>query len=392
MFKESFHMAIQNIMHNKMRSFLTVLGIIIGVAAIISLITIVNGFQTEMMDQFSSLGANTVSVTASGTSLKRGITDSELEQIAQIDGVTGVAPTVTADVTVVADGEKADKVTVEGRSSTYFDHETDMIQLGRALSAADISNMTNVAVVNEDFVSEYLQNQNPIGTKIIVGGVEYEIVGVSGESSSAFAAMAGSSDTVIIPYKNALRLTGTSSIVSFSVYLDPSYNSDDVIDAIKAQLDADFNYKDDAYSVINMQSIIDMMSTMKSMIQNVLAGVASIALLVGGIGIMNMMLVSVSERTTEIGLRKALGARPSDIQMQFLLEAVILSLVGGLFGLILGLVISVVAAQVIGTPFVLSYFAITIGVGFSAAVGIIFGWAPARKASKLSPIDALRSN
>ena len=141
-----------------------------------------------------------------------------------------------------------------------------------------------------------------------------------------------------------------------------------------------------------MQSIIDMMSTMKSMIQNVLAGVASIALLVGGIGIMNMMLVSVSERTTEIGLRKALGARPSDIQMQFLLEAVILSLVGGLFGLILGLVISVVAAQVIGTPFVLSYFAITIGVGFSAAVGIIFGWAPARKASKLSPIDALRSN
>ena len=197
---------------------------------------------------------------------------------------------------------------------------------------------------------------------------------------------------MIIPYKNALRLTGTSSIVSFSVYLDPSYNSDDVIDAIKAQLDADFNYKDDAYSVINMQSIIDMMSTMKSMIQNVLAGVASIALLVGGIGIMNMMLVSVSERTTEIGLRKALGARPSDIQMQFLLEAVILSLVGGLFGLILGLVISVVAAQVIGTPFVLSYFAITIGVGFSAAVGIIFGWAPARKASKLSPIDALRSN
>ena len=216
MFKESFHMAIQNIMHNKMRSFLTVLGIIIGVAAIISLITIVNGFQTEMMDQFSSLGANTVSVTASGTSLKRGITDSELEQIAQIDGVTGVAPTVTADVTVVADGEKADKVTVEGRSSTYFDHETDMIQLGRALSAADISNMTNVAVVNEDFVSEYLQNQNPIGQTIIVGGVEYEIVGVSGESSSAFAAMAGSSDTVIIPYKNALRLTGTSSIVSFS--------------------------------------------------------------------------------------------------------------------------------------------------------------------------------
>ena len=169
-------------------------------------------------------------------------------------------------------------------------------------------------------------------------------------------------------------------------------NSQSVVDGIKSYLNGAFNYKDDSYAVIEMNSLLDMMKSMQGMMQTMLAGIASIALLVGGIGIMNMMLVSVTERTTEIGLRKALGAEPRTIQIQFLMEAVMLSLLGGFIGLALGLGLSLGAAALIGYDFVLSGSAIGLGVGFSAAVGIVFGFTPAKKASELNPIDALRSN
>ena len=167
--------------------------------------------------------------------------------------------------------------------------------------------------------------------------------------------------------------------------------TDSVVEALETQLDAMFNYKDDSYSVINMESLLDVMDTMMGLMTNLLVGIASIALLVGGIGIMNMMLVSVTERTSEIGLRKALGARPRSIQVQFLLESIILSLLGGVIGVVLGLAVSVFLAGAMDIAFVFSPGAVALGVGFSLAVGVIFGWAPARKASNLNPIDALRS-
>jgi len=164
-----------------------------------------------------------------------------------------------------------------------------------------------------------------------------------------------------------------------------------VIDDAEVILKRAFNYKDRIYSVINLESLLDAMNTMMGMLTTMLAGIASIALLVGGIGIMNMMLVSVTERTTEIGLRKAVGARPSSIQIQFLLESIVLSLIGGLIGIALGLSLSALFAMLMDMAFTIYPFAIALGVGFSGAVGIIFGWAPARKASRLNPIDALRS-
>ena len=152
-----------------------------------------------------------------------------------------------------------------------------------------------------------------------------------------------------------------------------------------------FNYKDDSYSILNMESLLSVMNTMMDLMTNLLVGIASIALLVGGIGIMNMMLVSVTERTAEIGLRKALGARPRSIQVQFLMESVILSLLGGAVGVVLGEAVSVILSNVMNIAFAFSPGAVALGVGFSLAVGVIFGWAPARKASNLNPIDALRS-
>lgn len=175
------------------------------------------------------------------------------------------------------------------------------------------------------------------------------------------------------------------------MYILDTARADETVEALEAVLKKAFNYKDNSYSVINLESLLDAMNTMLSLMTGLLAGIAAISLLVGGIGIMNMMLVSVTERTNEIGLRKALGARPASIQVQFLLESIMLSFIGGIIGLILGLSASYGLCRLLDIPFSLSLGAIMLGVGFSGAVGIIFGWAPARKASNLNPIDALRS-
>ena len=199
------------------------------------------------------------------------------------------------------------------------------------------------------------------------------------------------SGTLIMPYTSYMRLFGVKGITSLEVYLDSAEQTDAVSEEMEGVLEAAFNYREDSYRIINMESLLDVMDTMMGLMTNLLVGIASIALLVGGIGIMNMMLVSVTERTSEIGLRKALGARPRSIQVQFLMESVILSLLGGLIGVALGLVVSALLAGMMDIAFVLSPGAIALGVGFSLAVGVIFGWAPARKASNLNPIDALRS-
>jgi putative ABC transport system permease protein len=197
--------------------------------------------------------------------------------------------------------------------------------------------------------------------------------------------------TVIIPYKAALRMTGVGNITSLELYMEDTSKSDDTVSQIRMVMDQAFNFKEHSYSLINLDSLLDTMNTMTSMMTTMLAGIAAIALLVGGIGIMNMMLVSVTERTTEIGLRKALGAKPSIIQTQFLMESVVLSVLGGLAGILLGNLISYLVAYVIGFTFAISSGAVMIGFFFSAGIGILFGWAPANKASRLNPIDALRS-
>jgi len=221
------------------------------------------------------------------------------------------------------------------------------------------------------------------------------VVGVLNEGAMQDAmtqAMGGSRDgKLIIPYTTAMKVSGLNTISSVEVYIDDTDLTNQVILDAESVLGRAFNYKDDSFRIINLESLLDTMNTMMGMLTTMLAGIASIALLVGGIGIMNMMLVSVTERTTEIGLRKALGARPGSIQQQFLLESIVLSLIGGVLGILMGLGISAVLAVVMDTAFIVFPSAIALGVGFSAGVGIIFGWMPARKASRLNPIDALRS-
>ena len=259
-----------------------------------------------------------------------------------------------------------------------------------------MENNARVCLVDGDAAKTLFFGEDPVGQTFYLDGFEYTVVGMidEDENASLFSQilMGGKTDgTVYVPYSSAKKLLGTSTVTAVEVYVTDPDDTDAAVDELEAALDGIFNDKDNTYTIINMESMTDAMNLITSMMMSLLVGIASIALVVGGIGIMNMMLVTVTERTTEIGLRKALGAEPGQIQMQFLIEAIILSLLGGVIGVIVGLSVSFAICMNTDITFSLNTFAIGLGVGFSAAVGIIFGWAPARKASRLNPIDALRS-
>ena len=396
MFCESVSMSVSNILGNRMRSFLTMLGIIIGVAAIIALMTIVQGARDTMTAQFDSMGLGTLRVTVSGTALKQGLTDSELNQVLSCEHVAGISPSLSSTVTAVRGENWSDSISLKGNDAAYFQKNPDLLKRGRAINAIDVEQELRVCLVDGGTAETLFFGEDPIGKTLYLGGREFIVVGMidEDEDASLFSQilLGGENDSAVyVPYSSAKKLMGTSTVSTFEVYLTDSEKTDAAIEEMEAVLDGIFNYKEDAYSVINMESMTDAMELMTSMMMSLLVGIASIALVVGGIGIMNMMLVTVTERTTEIGLRKALGAEPGQIQMQFLIEAIILSLLGGVIGVIVGLTVSFAICMNTDITFALNTFAIGLGVGFSAAVGIIFGWAPARKASNLNPIDALRS-
>ena len=396
MLLESIGMSVDNIRGNKLRSFLTTLGIIIGVAAIIALMTVVQGATDTMNAQFDAMGLGTLRVQITGTALKRGLTDADIETQLSCEHVAGVSPSLSAKVTAKRGDVWSEKITVSGNDGAYFAHNPDLLARGRAINEIDVRENSRVCLLDGDAAKTLFFGEDPLGQTLYLNGREYTVVGMIDEEEnvSLFSQilLGGTGDGMVyVPYTSAKKLLGTSTASTLEVYVTDPDETDAAVEEMKAVLDAIFNYKDDTYTIINMESMTEAMNLMTSMMMSLLVGIASIALLVGGIGIMNMMLVTVTERTTEIGLRKALGAEPGQIQIQFLIEAIILSLLGGVLGAALGLTIAIVICANTEITFALNTFAIVLGVGFSGAVGIIFGWAPARKASNLNPIDALRS-
>mgnify|MGYP004470330191 FL=1 len=392
MLRECVSMSVRNICSNRVRSFLTVLGILIGVTAVIALITTISGVSGSLSSSFTSMGAGTLSVNVSGSDLKDGMTDADLNALTEMDIIDGLTPSVSLSARVSRGGSYDTGVSISGKNYYYFRINDDTVTRGRTLNTIDEENTSFVCLIDSDMVEAFFYGVDPIGETLYIDGVPFLVVGLfSGDDSASIADMMSGSADILIPYTTALKMNNESVVTSFTVYLADGIDSETAADQIETEMDAMFSYEDDCFTITTMSGVEDTMESMLSMMSALLAGIASIALVVGGIGIMNMMLTTVTERTVEIGLKKALGALPWQIQAQFLIESFLLSMIGGVAGVLLGILLSLILCRVMGTDFVISVGAIVLGVGFSAAVGILFGWAPARKASRLNPIDALRS-
>lgn len=393
MFTESVKMSISNIMHNRLRSFLTILGVLIGVTAVIALITTVSGVSTSLSDSFTSMGADTMTVTVTGNDMQGGLTAENMEEIARFDEINGVIPSVSATVAVARGDVYESSVTLMGRNGYFFTENDSAVERGRSITPIDIAASSRVCLINQELVEEFFYGVDPVGQTLYLNDLSFTVIGIISEDiDESISEMISGSPAIIAPYTAVLKMNSELYVNSITVYLSALGQRD--TDALETKLgeylDAVFSYEDDTYTISTLESIREIMDSMLSMMSALLSGIASISLVVGGIGIMNMMLTSVTERTMEIGMKKAIGAKPGQIQVQFLIEAFLLSMIGGIAGIILGIALSAVLCQVMGTQFTISYSAIALGVGFSAAVGILFGWSPARKASKLNPIDALR--
>ena len=389
---ECIRMSLDNIRGNKVRSFLTLLGIMIGVTAVITLISTVSGVSSSISNSFFSMGAGTLSVSITGSDLKSGLTAGDLAELTELDCVNGITPTVSQRAQISYGGKTQSRIQVSGKNAYYFQINDDVATRGRVLNFIDDDNTSPVCMVSASIVEDFFFARDPIGETIYIAGLPFTIVGLFDEDSGGgiSSIFSGSAD-ILMPYTTALKLNNANVVTSFTVYLEDGEDSEEAADVLESALDAMFSFEEDTFTVTTMSSIEDTMNEMLGMMATLLAGIASIALIVGGIGIMNMMLTTVTERTTEIGLKKALGAMPWQIQVQFLIESFLLSLFGGMAGVVMGLALSFGLCRALGTDFVLNGGAIALGVGFSAAVGILFGWAPARKASRLNPIDALRA-
>ena len=393
-FWQSLQMAADSVKNNFLRSFLTILGIVIGVSSVIGMITITNSVTDNVMTQFDALGAGTLTLTTQKTALVPGLSETILNDIRSIDGVQAISPSASLMTTAEYKGELQKNVTVMGYDIPYFLHNPDLVKEGRAFRASETSGSCQICLVDEAFIQKALSGNGGIGTEFILNGYTYRIIGILDEEQSLSGGMqsyAENGGTVAVPYKNVLNMTLIVSVSSVSVYVKDGYSLNDVEEPLNRLMQTVYGKESDAYSILNLSALRDMMSSVYDMMGVLAGAIASISLIVGGIGIMNMMLFSVSDRTREIGLRNALGARPGGIQLQFLLEAMMMSLAGGGIGIALGILFAFAGASLMGVPFHVSAGTILLGSGFSVAIGIVFGWAPAKKASELNPIDALRA-
>ena len=401
-------MSLKSIASNKMRSFLTMLGIIIGVMALVILVSITNGTITTVSDSINSLGTNTITVMISDDK-NNPYTISTLDEIAtDSENIAYVSPTATGSVTAYSsysqnyndDDSETASVTVTGSGSSYDEIMGLTVKSGRYFNITDVENHTYVVVINEDLAETIMGGTNCVGQTIKFDGISYEIIGVVGDeeddeedtSSSSLLGTDYTSYEAYMPYTSLLRLTDSvsSSISSFVV----APTSDDTIDAAETELEltllSRFEYDTDAFTIQNTSVIADAMEEVTSVMSLMLGGIAAISLLVGGIGIMNIMLVSVTERTREIGIRKAIGAGRRTIMAQFLLEAIVLSLLGCAIGILASFLVVHGISLFTDYSFALSKGVVVIAIIFSTAIGIVFGIYPANKAAKKNPIDALR--
>lgn len=390
MIRQSVKMAWKSIAANKMRSFLTMLGIIIGVLSLVVLVSLVSGTTQSVNEQISSIGSNLLTVTVQddkGKPLKL----SDVEAFAEDEEIESTAPMAQASLTA-AGSYSEETATVYGTTGAYETIQQLEVQYGRFLKRTDVENHTNVAVINAGTATDIMGRMDVVGESIQVNGVEYQIVGVLEADDSDSSTI--QNYEVYIPYTSLVRLTDSVSSQVTTFYASAA--SEETLDNAEAVLEeammTRFGQDEDAFSIVNQSAVMDAVESVTDTLSLMLGGIAAISLLVGGIGIMNIMLVSVTERTREIGIRKAIGAGRGTIMLQFLIEALMLSLMGCAIGIFLSwVVLKIISAAGDGTTeYALSLTVVWISVAFSVAIGVAFGIYPANKAAKKRPIDALR--
>lgn len=388
---EAWKMAIKSILSKKGRSVLTMLGVIIGVGAVIAAVAYAQGTTKNITDSISSQGTNLVQIMITGRGSNRNVTYDQLKEFAagNSDIIGGVAPSVTSGNTTVKFGALSMRTTTMlGTTPEYADINHRGVSSGRYILSTDVDQRGKVAVIGSAVVNTLFKDTDPLGQKIKLNGYIFTVVGVletvsTGQSSTA-------DDFVIIPVTVAQRISRNAIIRNFSVEAVEAKDVDTVVEKLD-----DFLYgiyrSDTAYRVTNSAQILETLNEVTGTMMALLGGIAAISLIVGGIGIMNIMLVSVTERTREIGIRKAIGAKRKNILVQFLIEAVVVTGLGGLMGILLGvLVIKFIFGGFNIVPEAYSVPWMTISFGISLGVGVLFGMFPAAKASRLNPIEALR--
>ncbi|HOB12929.1 MAG TPA: ABC transporter permease [Novosphingobium sp.] len=392
-------LAFNEIRRHLMRSFLTTLGIVIGVSAVVTMVQLGNGATEAVKQQISSLGANILQVRP-GQGFGRGgggpqppsFKETDLKAIqSQIAGVRAAAPVAQTSVTAVHNASNW-KTTVTGTTSDYFVAQQWKLASGRTWTTAEQSAGKSVCLIGETVRKNLFANENAAGSRLRIGSISCDVIGVL--ASKGQGGFQDQDDTVIVPIRMVQRrFTGNRDISAIVIAVDDRYDGTAIQTSVSQLLRERRNIaagEEDNFNIFDTRQISETMSGTTTILTMVMAAVAAVSLIVGGIGIMNIMLVSVTERTREIGIRLAVGAVGREVLLQFLVEAIVLSCLGGLIGLALGVVMTLIGASLISVPVVFSPSINLLAFAFSAAIGVAFGYFPARRAASLNPIDALR--
>lgn len=385
MIKEYFAIALRSVLSHKVRAILTTLGVVIGVASVILLMSLGNSAKAEAANQIRGIGSNLifVSVTDRQGNLPKNWLDL-IDEAAQIDAYS---PLISSNARYVIEGQEVN-VSISGVNQSYaYINSLDMT-LGRFLTDTDVNYGTPVVVLGSKIPDLLFPNQDIIGNTMIIKGMPFTVVGVAEERGTNFG---GDNDMMVyIPIDFASRMSGFASVnKTFYIAAQSEENIDFTLNRILTYLDSVMP-SENSYRAFSQTQILGVLDTLMSLLTSLLSGIASISLIVGGIGIMNIMLVTVRERTKEIGIRKALGARQSQILMQFLIEAVIITTLGGIFGLIISYLGTLIITALSEFNVLLGWDAVFLALAFSITIGVIFGIYPAYTASKLEPVEALR--
>ncbi len=388
--KKSFILALSNILYDKLRSFLTMLGIIVGVAAVIILISLMNGMTGMITDTFEEMGTTSLTVSVQDRGGNRTVYEEDIYALRDENPelLSGVSPTVSLPRAAVKAPSSSDSIytSTTGVSEEYAAMKMLNVVNGRFFSYMDMVNHSRTCVIGS-YIQKEIFGSNALNQTLKINGNSYQVIGILEEKDGSESG--GSDDVIYIPYTTASRLASSSYISSYTITAKSDAVVNDAISFLEAKL-MDKIGDDDYFSVTSLSVILDMATEMLDTMELLLVCIAGISLLVGGIGIMNIMLVSVTERTREIGIRKSLGAKGSAIMSQFVIEAGTVSGVGGILGIILGSILAIVFGNLLELTAVPSLGAIAIAFGVSVGIGVLFGYLPAKNAAKLNPIDALR--